>query len=181
LARVKPLGSAVGLWHGNEGGRVGPCGDRAISELLPRLGVRADKLKPPGAAPTDLRGVQFSAAERHKRQVAQLVDHTQRLLRACERERDETFWRPLQATSAGEWAAAVKPHQPNLWKNVIGRLPPATRPINARSRKIYDKEKWTGYDVVLDVWPEVEAWGVLLLPKNLKQGERRPVVVCQHG
>jgi len=54
-------------------------------------------------------------------------------------------------------------------------------PANPRSRKIYDKEKWAGYDVMLDVWPDVFAWGVLLLPRDLKPGERRPVVVCQHG
>src|SRR5205807_7327698 len=28
---------------------------------------------------------------------------------------------------------------------------------------------------------DVFAWGVLLLPKDVKEGERRPVVVCQHG
>jgi hypothetical protein len=33
----------------------------------------------------------------------------------------------------------------------------------------------------LDVVPDVFAWGYLLLPKDLKSGERRPVVVCQHG
>ena len=50
-----------------------------------------------------------------------------------------------------------------------------------RSRKVYDKEKWVGYEVVLDVLPDVFAWGVLLVPRDLKPGERRPVVVCQHG
>jgi len=35
--------------------------------------------------------------------------------------------------------------------------------------------------VMLDVQPDVFAWGTLLVPKDLKQGERRPVVVCQHG
>jgi hypothetical protein len=40
---------------------------------------------------------------------------------------------------------------------------------------------WTGHEVVLDVFPDVMAYGVLLLPKDLKPGERRPVVVCQHG
>jgi hypothetical protein len=35
--------------------------------------------------------------------------------------------------------------------------------------------------VVIPVWPDVFASGVLLLPKDLKPGERRPVVVCQHG
>jgi hypothetical protein len=34
---------------------------------------------------------------------------------------------------------------------------------------------------VLDVWPDVFAYGLLLLPKDLHEGERRPVVVCQHG
>jgi hypothetical protein len=34
---------------------------------------------------------------------------------------------------------------------------------------------------VLDVFPDVIAYGILLLPKNLKEGEKRPVVVCQHG
>ena len=35
--------------------------------------------------------------------------------------------------------------------------------------------------MVLDVYPDVFAWGILLVPKDLKPGERRPVVVCQHG
>jgi hypothetical protein len=41
--------------------------------------------------------------------------------------------------------------------------------------------KWIGYEVVLDVFPDVFAWGYLLVPNDLKPGERRPVVVCQHG
>jgi hypothetical protein len=31
------------------------------------------------------------------------------------------------------------------------------------------------------VYEDVFAYGILLLPKDLKRGERRPVVVCQHG
>jgi hypothetical protein len=34
---------------------------------------------------------------------------------------------------------------------------------------------------VLDIFPDVFAWGVLLVPKDIQEGERRPVVVCQHG
>jgi hypothetical protein len=34
---------------------------------------------------------------------------------------------------------------------------------------------------VLDVWPGVFAFGILLVPKDIGEGERRPVVVCQHG
>ena len=178
---TKPLGTFVSLLHGNEGSSVGPCDDRAILELLQRLGLPGRELKPSGSLLADRRGVQFSPAERQKRQVTQLVEHTQRLLRASERQRDQEFWRPIKTGNPAEWATAAKAHQSNLWNNVIGRFPAATLPANPRSRLAYEKEKWTGYDVMLDVWPDVYAWGVLLLPKDLKPGERRPVVVCQHG
>src|SRR5262249_41202877 len=166
----------LALLHGNEGMTLGPCGDRALLELLTRLGLPPRPLDPPTGAPVDRRGVQFSSAERQKRQVGQLVDYTQRLLRGSERFRDESFWRPIKTHSPEEWAHAARMLQSNLWDEVIGRLPGATLPPNARSRKIYDKEKWTGYDVMLDVWPDVYAWGVLLLPKDIRAGDRRPVV-----
>ena len=63
----------------------------------------------------------------------------------------------------------------------MGKLSTDYLPPNPRTREIYDREKWRGYDVMLDVLPDVFAWGVLLVPKALKPGERRPVVVCQHG
>jgi len=34
---------------------------------------------------------------------------------------------------------------------------------------------------MLDVWPDVYAYGILLVPKNIQPGERRPAVVVQHG
>jgi hypothetical protein len=64
---------------------------------------------------------------------------------------------------------------------VIGKLPAPTLPINARTRLSYDEPKWRGYEVTLDLYPDVFAYGILLVPKDLKKGERRPVVVCQHG
>ena len=166
--------------HGNEGRAVGPCGEQALLALLRKLGSEVKVLAPPGPAPTAPASA-FRLEARQQRQVEELVQHTQRLLRDSERFRDDAFWKPIKAKSAEEWAAAVPAVKSNLWDNVIGRLPAATLPANARSRQIYDQEKWTGYDVVLDVWPDVFAWGVLLLPKDLKPGERRPVVVCQHG
>jgi hypothetical protein len=64
---------------------------------------------------------------------------------------------------------------------IIGRFEDSMLPANPQTRKIYDKEKWTGYEVVLDVYPDLFASGILLVPKNMKPGEKRPVVVCQHG
>jgi len=63
----------------------------------------------------------------------------------------------------------------------MGRLPPASLPANPRSRKIEEHPKWTGYEVVFDVYPDVFAWGYVLVPSGIKPGERRPTVVCQHG
>ena len=63
----------------------------------------------------------------------------------------------------------------------MGRFGDSLLPPNPRSRKILETERWTAFDVILDVFPELFAWGVLVLPKDLKPGERRPVVVCQHG
>jgi cephalosporin-C deacetylase-like acetyl esterase len=40
---------------------------------------------------------------------------------------------------------------------------------------------WAAYEVMLDVLPEVFVWAYLLVPKDLRPGERRPMVVCQHG
>jgi cephalosporin-C deacetylase-like acetyl esterase len=54
-------------------------------------------------------------------------------------------------------------------------------PLNPRTRVIYDEPRFTGYEVMLDVWPDVFAYGILLVPKGIKPDERRPVVVCQHG
>ena len=53
--------------------------------------------------------------------------------------------------------------------------------MNPQTRQIYDEPKWKGYEVTLDLYPDVFAYGILLLPKDLKAGEKRPVVVCQHG
>ena len=62
-----------------------------------------------------------------------------------------------------------------------GRCPAPDVPANPRTRLIYDEPKWKGYEVVLDVWKDVFAYGILLLPNDLEPGEERPVIVCQHG
>ena len=64
---------------------------------------------------------------------------------------------------------------------MIGKVDHEILPAKPRSRLRYDRPRWVGCEVVLDVWPNVFAWGILLVPKDLKPGERRPVVVAQHG
>jgi hypothetical protein len=125
----------------------------------------------------------FDPAERQQRQVKELDNFTQRLLRQSEAARAGFFWQKVKTATSNDWAAAVAPYKTNFWEEVIGRFPAGTTPANPRSRRVEvgaDK-KWTCHEVVLDVYPDVFAWGYLLVPNDLKPGERRPVVVCQHG
>jgi hypothetical protein len=85
------------------------------------------------------------------------------------------------SNSPEQWKEARKWYRDYIWEEVIGRLPSPSVPANPRARLVYDEPTYKGYEVVLDVWPEVFAHGVLLIPKGIPPGERRPVVVCQHG
>jgi dienelactone hydrolase len=138
----------------------------------------------------------FSPDERQKRQVKELENHTQWLVRESEHVREHWFLYKVMPEAADEtWSmklrhptlAPAKFVEGSRWyreyfrTEVLGAFDEPLLPPNPRTRQIYDKPKWTGHEVVLDVWPEVFAWGILLLPKDLKPGERRPVVICQHG
>jgi dienelactone hydrolase len=139
-----------------------------------------DQPNPSGKAPADLRGG-FDPAARQQRQIKELEDHTQKILRESEQARADFFWNKIKAASPQDWEAACAPFESLFREEVIGQFPAPALPINPRSRRLAEKPKWTGYEVVLDVFPDVFAWGYLLVPKDLKPGERRPVVVCQHG
>ena len=87
----------------------------------------------------------------------------------------------MKATSPPDWEAAVKESRTYFHDEVIGRFSNPVLPTSPRSRKLRETPKWIAYEIVLDVFPDVFAWGYLLVPKDIKPGERRPVVVCQHG
>jgi hypothetical protein len=159
-------------------GQGPPGSDAALAAFLRGLGLQRD-LAPSGAAPTHLRPA-FDLEPRFRRQFAQLLECTQRLMREAEFRR-AAFWGKANATSVATWQESTRSYREYLWDEVIGRFPPASLPPNPRSRQICDEALYRGYEVVLDVWPDVFAYGILLLPNDLKPGERRPVVVCQHG
>ncbi len=122
----------------------------------------------------------FDPAARHKRQFDQLVGHVQKLWRESDATRKE-FWKKADASSPEAWEKSCDWYRDYFHTEVIGKLPDPTIPLNPRTRQIYDEKTWTGYEVVLDVYDDVFAYGILLLPKDLKPGEKRPVIVCQHG
>jgi dienelactone hydrolase len=122
----------------------------------------------------------FDPAARHGRQFDQLVAYTQKLWRDSDATRKE-FWKKADASSPEAWEKSCEWHRDHFHAEVIGKLPEPTTPLEPRTRQVYDEKTWTGHEVVLDCYADVFAYGILLLPKDLKPGERRPVVVCQHG
>lgn len=118
--------------------------------------------------------------ERHRRLFFQLLAYTQKLWRDSDAVRRQ-FWSKADAASPHQWEQSCESYRDYFHREVIGQLPPPAIPLRPRTRKVYDEPAWTGYEVVLDVYPDVFAYGILLLPKGLQPGEKRPVVVCQHG
>ncbi len=159
--------------------KAGPGTDPAIQAFLAALGHQGP-LRPVGAGSAVVPGGLVDTDARQARQFGQLVDFTQRLVRESGERRRE-FWSKANASSLDKWQKSCEHYRNYLWDEVIGRCPPPGDGINPRSRRIMDNDKWAGYEVVLDVYPDVVAYGILLLPKDIKPGERRPVVVCQHG
>jgi dienelactone hydrolase len=157
-------------------GQGPPGSPEALMALLEPFSI---SLKPSQAPARDLRS-DFDPTPRLHRQFDQLVAHTQAIIRSSGLRRAE-FWSRADSSSVEKWRTTTQPMRSYIWNEVIGRLPDPSSPINPRTRQIFDEPKFRGYEVMLDVWPGVFAYGILLIPKNIAAGERRPVVVCQHG
>jgi dienelactone hydrolase len=173
---------------------IGPGSPAALQAFLDVIGLNSPT-QPSGLPPQDHRQ-SFDPTGRQKRQVRELEAHVQSLVRNSEHAQEAFFLYNLQPDFADRrWTMRLRfePRTPEhfiegtrwyrnyLWTEVLGKFDEPYLAPNPRSRKIYDTENWVGYEVVLDVWEGVFAWGILLVPKRIKPGERRPVVVCQHG
>ena len=125
-------------------------------------------------------GVPIDSDARQQRQVMEMVDFTQRLLRESHRQREQRF-SVVDRSSLDNWQDSVEPVRQGVHQELIGKLPDPTIAMHPRTRRIIDEQQYSGYEVMLDVYPDVIAAGVLLLPKGMTETEKRPVVVCQHG
>ena len=138
----------------------------------------------------------FDPELRQRQLVQQLENVVQNLVRKSDKVRDKFFLHSVMPELSDiQWNTAkrrpthppekliegAKPFRRLFAEEAMGRFDDPLLPFNARTRKVVETEKWIAYDVVLDVFPDLIAWGVLVLPKELKPDERRPVVVCQHG
>jgi dienelactone hydrolase len=184
IERARPIfqklsaGQQLSLVVSGDGGQGNPGSERALRGFLRMLGVKG-AFKGPGPAPLDER-TRFDPAVRLHGQFEQLVDFTQTAVRGSESVRKQ-FWSKADSSSLEKWKQTTEWYRRYLWEEVLGKLPDPTESITPHTRKIYEQAHWTGYEVLLPLWPEVYAYGILLLPRALRPGERRPVVVCQHG
>jgi dienelactone hydrolase len=162
------------------GDGTGNAGSAAAQRaLLKELGV-VDVYRQSGDEPIKDGRTGFDPQERQKRQFDELVNFTQALLRRSSRVRDQV-WAKADRSSLIKWNETAEAYRDFVYDELIGRLPVPTMDPNVRARQILDEPAYTGFEVLIDVYPDVVAGGILLLPKDLKSGEKRPVVVCQHG
>jgi dienelactone hydrolase len=91
----------------------------------------------------------------------------------------EASWRPDTSSIENyrKWA------QPKLeeYLDRIGRYPKGDGPLDPRSVKVYDNDELTAYRLSLRLYEGVHEYGIVAIPKNMKPGERRPLVFVQHG
>jgi putative membrane-bound dehydrogenase-like protein len=132
------------------------------------------------SAPAHLR-TGFDPQPRLKRQLDEILEDTQVLLRRSERVRDDFFWKRIDKKSIEGFEKSTEPLRETFSAEVMGRFENPLLPANPRSRLAYEEPKYVAYEVMLDVWADVFAYGLLLVPRDIRDGERRPVVVCQHG
>lgn len=118
--------------------------------------------------------------QRHSRQLDELDRYTQWLLEQSQYTRQE-FMSNLDFSSLDAYSKSTEKYRQFFKEKIIGWFDEPFLPFNARTRRAYTNGDFIGYEVVLDVFADVIAYGILLLPKDIKQGEKRPVVVCQHG
>ncbi len=119
-------------------------------------------------------------AARQLRQYRQLLEDTQHLMREAEYARRE-FWKRADFRSLAGFTNSAAWYRDHFAREIVGLIPPASVPAQPRSRLLYETNGVRGYEVRLEVHPDLFARGILVLPAGLQAGERRPVVVCQHG
>jgi dienelactone hydrolase len=172
----------------------GSFSDAALTLFAAQLGVT--NLAPASTEFASDRRAAFDPASRHARVFEEMENHVQRLVQRSEYVRDHAFlYKIMPELAIHRWStephhpthpperfiAGAKPYRELFHNEAMGRFDEPFLPFNARSRLVKETDTWSAYDIVLDVYPELFAWGLLVLPKDLQPGERRPVVVCQHG
>ncbi len=121
-----------------------------------------------------------------KDRTTELVLHNRLALIEAAGDR-KRYFADLKTDSLENFEKTIEPYRETFRTEVIGDFELPLLPPNARTRPYQVGDRTLSYEVVLDVMEsggeKVFAYGILTLPKDLDltSGERRPVIVCQHG
>ena len=141
----------------------------------------------------DEQAIQAASTRRAERQFDMIDAHNQAILAESDYERSQFMnlghsrshsnneSNQLDTSSASAYRESVERFRTHFREETIGWFDEELLPPNARSIPTHRGEKWQGHGVTMDVFPDVFAYGELLLPSDIKPDEQRPVVVCQHG
>lgn len=168
----------------------------AVAAFLQTIGIEREISRiPPVALLIDSR-IGFDSAAREMRILNGMQNHVQQLVdQSLETRREFYFHKAEPELQPGKWSVerehnflsplnfieASAGFRKLFQENLIGKFDDELIPLSPRSRLVKETEKWSAWDLVLEVYPGFHSWGTLILPNNIKGGERRPVVVCQHG
>ncbi|MEM9016010.1 MAG: hypothetical protein AAGC68_03280 [Verrucomicrobiota bacterium] len=108
--------------------------------------------------------------------------HLQRALVTAAAQRKEYF-SDLDTEDLASFEKTIEAYRDSFRTKVIGDFGIPLESAKPRTRPYKVGEKTVSYEVVLDVFDELVAYGVLTLPRDFdaESGTQLPVVVCQHG
>lgn len=152
--------------------------EAALEKFLAHLGMTGGLAREEKPVVSDRED--FGEQARLHRLIHGMDRHTQQLLVESPYVR-QSFMASVKVDSLPAFEESTQSYRDYFYREVIGKFDDPRLPFNPRTRRVYDEEKWVGYEVVLDVFPDVMAYGILCVPKGIVEDERRPVVVCQHG
>lgn len=128
---------------------------------------------------------------RQKTHVDMWDRHQQRILESIHLERNQ-YWSKLDTSTTQKFQSSVEPYRDAFRNEIIGSWELPKLPMRARSRRIDTKPELVSYEVEIEVFEDVIAQGILILPpRTNRQGTvlhsdssdalRKPCVVFQHG
>jgi len=160
-----------------------PLSSGTLNEWFKQCGLNAKRSNPEKVV-AHLPPKQESRDARHHAQMREIEMHNQWALTDSERERT-VFFKDLDTTNLDSFQRTQEPYLGYFYEDVIGSFENGVNytPAKPRTRAYQSGPKTVSYEVVLDVFDDLIAYGILTLPKDLdlRGSQKLPVVVCQHG
>lgn len=161
---------------------VAPASLIAVAELSDEALVRIDQALRPAARSGETSGkIDFDpliAAQIENASFTEWQAYYRNLALEAENARLKA-WKP-DYSSPERYEESLRGKREE-YAGLIGRYPEPTGALDARSVQVYEEPGFAGYRLSIRVYDGVHAYGILLVPKGIRAGERRPLVFVQHG